>query len=419
MSAIQIQGMRPLHGTIEIQGSKNAVLPLMAAALLAPGTTVIRHVPAIEDVFTMMKILEALGCPCSLEDGTLSIDAGNPDGIGIPETYVRKMRSSCLLLGPLLSRKGEAVTYFPGGCVIGTRPIDYHIRALEQMGAVFFEAGGMILAGTGGLKGGEIRFPYPSVGATENVLMAAVLADGTTVLDNCAREPEIAELCRFLSKMGARIYGTGEKRLVIEGVKELTPVEFFLSGDRICAGTYLAAACAAGGEVTVRGVDPWVLREPVRIMRHMGARIGIREEEQEIRLTMEKRPSGFVLCTGPYPEFPTDLQSVFLAVASSAEGKSRITETVFDARFAAASVMQRFGARIRAEGRTLFVEGRYPLKPSIADAPDLRGGAALLVAAMAADGRSMIGNCEHIARGYEDICRDLVSLGAEAEWIRI
>ena len=419
MSAIQIQGMRPLFGTVEIQGSKNAVLPLMAAAVLAPGVTVIRHVPAIEDVITMMKILEALGCPCSLGDGTLTIDAKDPDGIGIPEKYVGKMRSSCLLLGPLLSRMGEAVTYFPGGCVIGARPIDFHIHALEQMGAVFFEAGGMILAGTGGLKGSEIRFPYPSVGATENALMAAVLAEGTTVLDNCAAEPEIAELCRFLTKMGAKIHGTGEKRLVIEGVKELTPTEFFLTGDRICAGTYLAAACAAGGEVTVRGVDPWVLKEPLRVMRQMGAAITTREETQEILLTMERRPAGFRVCTGPYPEFPTDLQSVFLAVASAAEGRSRITETVFEARFAAAAVMERFGARIRAEGRTLFVEGRYPLKPSIADAPDLRGGAALLVAAMAADGRSMIGNCEHIARGYEDIVRDLVSLGAEAEWIRI
>lgn len=419
MSAIQIQGMRPLNGTVEIQGSKNAVLPLMAASVLAPGKTVIRHVPAIEDVFTMMKILEALGCLCSLQDQILTIDAGSLDGIGIPEEYVGKMRSSCLLLGPLLSRKKEAVTYFPGGCVIGTRPIDFHIRALEQMGAMFFEAGGMILAGTKGLKGSEICFPYPSVGATENALMAAVLAEGTTVLKNCAREPEIAELCRFLKKMGARISGAGESRIVIEGVRELKPVDYFLTGDRICAGTYLAAACAAGGTVTVRGVDPWVLREPIRIMRHMGAEITVKEEEQEICLLMEKRPSGFSLCTGPYPEFPTDLQSVFLSVAATAEGKSRITETVFEARFAAASIMQRFGARIRTEGRTLFVEGRYPLKPSIADAPDLRGGAALLVAAMAADGRSMIGNCGHIARGYEDICRDLVSLGAEAEWIRI
>lgn len=413
MSAIQVQGMNPLEGTIEIQGSKNAVLPMMAASLMASGTTVIRHVPAIEDVFSMMGILESLGCRCSLKDGILLMDTTGLSGHKIPEEYVGRMRSSCLLLGPLLSRMGEAVTCYPGGCVIGKRPIDLHLYALKELGAEFFEAGGMILARAADLKGSRIRFRYPSVGATENAIMAAVQAEGTTILENCAREPEVEELCRFLAVMGARINGAGKSRITVEGVNRLHPMEYELGGDRICAGTYLAAALTATGDVTVKGVCPGHLREPVSLMRRMGAVIDMNEQEAMIRLRMKKRPVGFRVSTGPYPEFPTDLQSVFLAAACTADGESEITETVFEARFAAAAMMRRFGARIRIHGMTAGVEGRYPLKPAIAEAPDLRGGAALIAAALAADGLSVIGNCGHIDRGYEDICRDLKALGAD------
>jgi len=207
LSAIQIQGLRPLKGTVGIQGSKNAVLPMMAASLLADGVTVIRHVPEIEDVFSMMGILESLGCKCSLEKGVLTVDTKAASGHRIPEEYVGKMRSSCLLLGPLLAERGEAVTYYPGGCVIGKRPIDLHLYALKRLGASFFEAGGMILARADRLRGARIRFSYPSVGATENAILAAVTAEGETEIENCAREPEIMELCRFLAAMGARIRG--------------------------------------------------------------------------------------------------------------------------------------------------------------------------------------------------------------------
>lgn len=417
MSAIQIQGLKPLKGTIEIQGSKNAVLPMMAAAFMAAGVTVIRHVPAIEDVFSMMGILKSLGCKCELSQGVLTIDTASAKGCRIPESYVGKMRSSCLLLGPLLARMGEAVTYYPGGCVLGKRPIDMHLTALEMLGASFFEAGGMILARAEELRGASIEFRYPSVGATENAVMAAVTAEGVTVLKNCAREPEITELCRFLSQMGARIDGAGSSRITIEGVSRLYPVEFHLSGDRICAGTYLAAAMITAGDVAVRGTEPESLKEPLELMRRMGAEVRIQEEEKEIRVSMNKRPRGFLVSTGPYPKFPTDLQSVFLAAACVADGESRITETVFEARFAAAAIMRRFGAAIRFEGMTAVVEGRYPLKPAIADAPDLRGGAALVLSSLGAEGLSFIRDCGHIARGYEDICRDLRSLGADAEWI--
>lgn len=417
MSAIQIQGLRPLKGTVGIQGSKNAVLPMMAAALLARGVTVIRHVPEIEDVFSMMGILDSLGCKCSLEKGVLTMDTGAASGHRIPEEYVGKMRSSCLLLGPLLAGRGEAVTYYPGGCVIGKRPIDLHLYALKQLGASFFEAGGMILARADRFRGDRIRFSYPSVGATENAILAAVTAEGETEIENCAREPEITELCRFLAVMGARIRGAGKSRITVEGVKRLYPVEFLLGGDRICAGTYLAAAAMTAGDVTVIGTEPESLREPVFYLRRMGADISIKEREKEIRLKMGGRPGPVSLCTGPYPEFPTDLQSVFLAAASVADGESRITETVFEARFAAAAILRQFGARIHMEGQTAVAAGTYPLKPAVAEAPDLRGGAALVLAGLAADGLSVIGNCRHIRRGYEDLCRDLGSLGAEICWL--
>ena len=417
MSAIQIQGLRPLKGTVGIQGSKNAVLPMMAASLLADGVTVIRHVPEIEDVFSMMGILESLGCKCSLEKGVLTVDTKASSGHRIPEEYVGKMRSSCLLLGPLLAGRGEAVTYYPGGCVIGKRPIDLHLYALKRLGASFFEAGGMILARADRLRGARIRFSYPSVGATENAILAAVTAEGETEIENCAREPEIMELCRFLAAMGARIRGAGKSRIAVEGVRRLYPAEFFLGGDRICAGTYLAATAMTAGDGTGMGAEPEELREPVYILRRMGADISIKEREKEIRLRMDQRPGPVSLCTGPYPRFPTDLQSVFLAAASVACGESRITETVFEARFAAAALLRQFGARIRIEGQTAVALGTYPLRPGIADAPDLRGGAALVLAGLAADGLSIIGSCRHIQRGYEDLCRDLGSLGAEICWL--
>ena len=413
----EIDGGRPLVGEVSIQGSKNAVLPMMAASLLADGVTVIRHVPEIEDVFSMMGILESLGCKCSLEKGVLTVDTKASSGHRIPEEYVGKMRSSCLLLGPLLAGRGEAVTYYPGGCVIGKRPIDLHLYALKRLGASFFEAGGMILARADRLRGARIRFSYPSVGATENAILAAVTAEGETEIENCAREPEIMELCRFLAAMGARIRGAGKSRIAVEGVRRLYPAEFFLGGDRICAGTYLAAAAMTAGDVTVMGAEPEDLREPVYILRRMGADISIKEREKEIRLRMDQRPGPVSLCTGPYPGFPTDLQSVFLAAASVACGESRITETVFEARFAAAALLRQFGARIRIEGQTAVALGTYPLRPGIADAPDLRGGAALVLAGLAADGLSIIGSCRHIQRGYEDLCRDLGSLGAEICWL--
>ena len=421
MSAIQVQGLLPLNGRIQVQGSKNGVLPLMAAALLGRGVTVLRHVPRISDVRIMADILRYLGCRVSLEKDCVTIDASALCRNQIPRTYAGKMRSSCLLLGPLLARLGEAVIAYPGGCVIGKRPIDFHIHALERLGAGFKEQNGWITAKaaakSGRLFGTWIVFPYPSVGATENALLASVLAEGTTILLNCAMEPEIEELCRFLIKMGARIRGAGGPELVIEGKEQLEACEFDLQGDRICGGTYLAAAMTAGGDVTVSGVRPGDLREPLKAMRRMGARIQADEEKQEIRLVMEKRPEPVRLETGPYPMFPTDLQPLLLAAACTANGKSRIRETVFEARFEAAKEMRQFGAGIGIEKDTVFAEGRYPLRPAFVRAPDLRGGAALVLAALAAEGESRIADSGYIKRGYEDICRDLRMLGADVREI--
>lgn len=421
MSAIEIRGLIPLQGKLEIQGAKNAVLPMMAATLLHRGTTVIENVPSIADVDCMMKILQSLGCVCTLEERTLTVDAKHIIRTEIPEEYVGKMRSSMMVLGPLLSRMGEATTCFPGGCVLGKRPVDLHLMALRALRAEVYEAGGVILARAGRMKGARIDFSFPSVGATENAVMAAVLAEGVTELHGCAMEPEIEELCRFLVSMGANICGIGTGTLFIKGVEALHGTVYRLKADRICAGTYLAAAAATLGDVVVSGVPKEDLKAPLKVLLQMGAEIETSEKGMipEIRLRMKGRPKGVSFVTGPYPAFPTDLQSPFLAAACVGTGISEITESVFEARFEAARILRQFGANIRLAGSRAVVEGRYPLKPAIVSAPDLRGGAALLIGALAAEGVSMIAGLSHIERGYEDVCRDLSLLGADIKRINL
>ena len=388
---------------------------MMAVSLLTEGRTEIRNVPRISDVFLMAEILRDLGCQVMFQDDVLEIDASGLSGTVISEKTVGKMRSSSLLLGPLLSRAGEVTTWYPGGCVIGKRPIDFHLDVLRAMGAEILDDGGMLIAKAKKLCGTTFRFPYPSVGATENALMAAALASGTTKLLNCAREPEIVELCSFLRSMGAKISGERTGTITVDGVEKLFPTDHVTAGDRICAGTYLAAAAAAGGEI---GVDPVVLVEPLKALRKMGARIrisGATGPKARIGMVMERRPAGVEIDTGPYPGFPTDLQSVFLAVEAAGSGESRFKETVYEARFEAAMRLAAFGADVSLHKDTAIIRGRYPLVPGIAETPDLRGGAALLVAALAADGLSVISDSGHLKRGYEDIGRDLRKLGADIE----
>ena len=433
MSAIRVTGLLPLEGEISIQGSKNAVLPMMAAALLHRGLTVLTNVPKIRDVACMTRILEHLGCACICRGSSIFMDAREVQRTEIPEEYVRSMRSSIIVLGALLGRLGEGNCCYPGGCLIGARPIDLHLAALKSLGAQICEEEGIIKAVTRtkkGLEGTEILFAYPSVGATEQALLAAVLADGVTVIRGAAMEPEISQLCHFLNNMGAVICGTGTSTLMIQGVQCLKDSTFRVEGDRIAAGTYGAAVMAAGGDITLKGIRPSSLRLPLMLLEQAGAEVDCAEEgrtlsatgigwEQEgrIRIRREGRPGPLNLKTGPYPEFPTDLQSPFMAFLAAARGTSRIEERVFEERFGTVGELVKMGASIRIEEKTAVICGKYPLRGACVKAAALRGGAALVVGALAAEGETIIKDCGHIERGYEDICRDLSALGAGIGWI--
>lgn len=410
MSAIRLCGLHSLNGEITIQGSKNAVLPVMAASLLHKGTTVITNVPEIQDVFCMKGILECLGCRISLKDHTLIIDTRDLASVRIPDMQIKRMRSSIMLLGPLLGRLGEAVTCHPGGCSIGRRPVDLHLHALRGLGAGIRVEGERITASAAQLKGADIWLDYPSVGATENALMAAVAAAGTTRIYGAAREPEIIELCRFLTRMGADVSGAGTDLLVVRGGKTLHDTVFHVAGDRIVAGTYLGAVLAAGGTVFLREAPVPHLEQMLLKTTAMGARIEVQPDG--ILAVMEHRPKSVVIRTAPYPGFPTDLQSVMLAAAAVADGSSVIEETVFEGRFATAVQLKKMGADIEISDRTARIRGVRQLTGTETAAADLRGGAALVVAGLAAEGETVITGYGHIQRGYEDICRDLTGAGA-------
>lgn len=428
MSAIQVQGLRPLKGEVGIQGSKNAVLPMMAASILHKGTTVLTHVPRIQDVFCMMGILESMGCSCFLDGHRLTICTRSLTDIHIPKQYLTAMRSSIMMLGALLGRCGEAATCYPGGCSIGKRPIDLHLYALEKLGAEIKEEDGKIEARASRLKGADIILSFPSVGATENALLAAVLAEGTTVIHGAAREPEIEELCRMLNSMGAEISGGGSDTVTVEGVKTLHDTVYEVPGDRIVAGTYLSCVMAAGGQASFTGVCPRQMERVLEVLGQMGAEICA--GESRIGITMKARPRSIDLQTEPYPGFPTDLQSPMLSLFSIGTGIGTICETIFEGRFATAAQLRKMGACIEirrqpgedrsgegkqsgGEEKLAVVRGTYPLRGCTVEATDLRGGAALVVAGLAAEGTTTITDCRHILRGYEDICGDLRSLGAE------
>ena len=410
MSVIQVQGLRSLKGEIKIQGSKNAVLPIMAAAVLHKGTTVIHNVPRIQDVFCMLGILEHIGCICGFDGHSLTINASTLTQAEIPEAYIKSMRSSIMLSGPLLGRTGNAVTSFPGGCSIGERPIGLHLSAFRKLGAVIEEKGDKLLASADRLMGADIYFPFPSVGATENALMAAVYAQGVTVIHGAAKEPEIITLCEFLNNMGAKIHGTGTSRLAVTGVKELCDSEFTVAGDRIVAGTYLMAVMAAEGNIVLQGIQPGHLTSVLTLTEKMGA--DIKQYENQLEVSMRGRPDCIDVMTEPYPGFPTDLQSQLMAVMASSKGTGRLKETIFEGRFGTAKELQKLGADIIIEGKRAVVRGLYPLKGNRVTATDLRGGAALVVAGLACEGVTEIHECHHIERGYVDICSDLSSLGA-------
>lgn len=413
MSVIEIQGLRSLKGEIRIQGSKNAVLPIMAACLLHKGTITITNVPGIQDVFCMKGILEFLGCGCELEGHTLTVDARQLSSCRIPEEEGKRMRSSIMLLGPLLGRMGEAIMCHPGGCSIGERPVDLHIKALRDLGASIQTEGETIHGVAARLVGGDIHLAFPSVGATENAVLAAVAASGVTRIYGAAMEPEIRILCKFLKSMGAQIEGIGTRMLMIRGGRPLHDTVFAVPGDRIVAGTYLGTVTAAGGDVLLRGIPSDQMRAVLTAAAQMGATLQYGRSGSELLVSMKRRPQPIQLETGPYPEFPTDLQSMMLAAAAVAEGTSTVCENIFEARFATAKELQKLGAQIIIEGRTARITGRCPLYGAEVEALDLRGGAALVAAGLAAEGRTRIGGYHFIHRGYEDICRDLAQVGAD------
>jgi len=407
-----ITGGRRLSGRIAVGGAKNSALKVMAAALLAEGRTELRNVPDIADCRTMTDVLRRLGAVVERRDGTLSIEASGPLEAETPYELVRRMRASILVLGPLLARTGRARVAMPGGCNIGRRKIDLHIRGLERMGAEFsYDHGYLVAESSARLQGAVLSLDFPSVGATENLLMAAVSAAGTTVIENAAREPELQDLADFLVAMGARIDGVGTPTIEVEGVDAFAPTVHTVIPDRIEAGTFAVAACVTRGDVTLVGARADHLDLVLAKLDEAGARVSV--EEAGVRVTMDERPRAVDLVTLPYPGFPTDLQPPIMALLATAEGTSIITENVFESRFMFVDELNRMGADIRTEGHHAVVRGVDRLSSAPVRALDLRAGAALILAALGADGVTEIADVGHVDRGYEDIDSKLSALGAE------
>ncbi len=410
MEYLQIEGGRPLKGQVRIQGSKNAALPILAAAVLNPGKTILHRCPRIRDVEAMLDILKNLGCKVAWERDTVCIDARGLASYTISREHAKQMRSSITLLGSLLGRTGQAYIPYPGGCVIGERPIDLHIAGLKKMGVEFPESPEGVEARCSRLKGDRLVLGFPSVGATENLLQAAVLAEGTTWIFGAAREPEILELCRFLNSMGAKIAGAGTSRIRITGVKKLHDTEYTIAADRIVAGTYLCAAVACGGEAALLGAPVSHMQGMFPVFWKMGARLHL--EGEALVIQAPGRCFGVSgIETLPYPGFPTDLQSPLMAALCRTRGMSSIRENIFEARFKIVEELRSMGARIRVEKNRAFIQGVENLQGGNLYARELRGGAALCVAAACAQGQSRIYDCRYILRGYENVTGDLKNLG--------
>lgn len=410
MEKIIITGGNPLNGTIRVSGAKNAVLPILAASLLTTTETKLLDVPNLADVGVICSVLQELGAHIYKEGNELTITVPYLASSEAPYEYVRKMRASFLVMGPLLARTGRARISLPGGCAIGTRPIDLHLKGFAALGADIRYGAGYIEATAEELTGAKIYLDFPSVGATENIMMAAVLAQGQTILENAAEEPEIVDLANFLNSMGARIKGAGTKVIRIDGVPQLTGAVHAVIPDRIEAGTYLVAAAITRGDVLVENIIIDHLK-PV-VAKLMEAGVCLMETDYGLRVSCNRRVRGVDIKTLPYPGFPTDMQAQMMALMSVADGTSIITETVFENRFMHVNELKRMGARIKIEGRTAIVQGVKSLTGAEVKATDLRAGAALILAALAAEGQTEIGNIYHIDRGYEQLIEKLQGIGA-------
>ncbi len=411
---ISIEGNHKLSGEINVKGAKNAVLKEMILPILSEGKYVLTNVPLIADVQYMQDVLEVLGINSTFQDDALKIETPSHIGIEAPYEIVQKMRASIIILGPLLARCGEARIAFPGGDQLGPRPVQMHLDALEKMGANFELDHGVLIGKTDGLNGVEINLPYASVGATENVLLAAVLAKGRTVIENAAREPEIVDIANMLIKMGANIIGAGTSEIIIEGVEKLAPTSHEIIGDRIVAGTFLAAILSTKGSGKINGINPEHLPMEIKKLNEMGAKI--ETNSTSISVEYQDNLQAIELSTLPFPGVATDLQPIFGSALLLADGTSILTENVYDQRFQWIPEVQRMGANIQTGWQHAMIKGVKRLSGAPVHATDIRTGASLIIAALQADGFSTISGIDHINRGYEDIVMSLSSLGGVIEY---
>lgn len=417
MSRLVINGGKPLCGVVRIQGAKNSVLPIMAASLLSDGECVISGCPNISDADNAVRILEDLGAYTERYADRISINASNAFKCVIPDVLMRKMRSSIVFLGAIVSKCGRARVSFPGGCEIGCRPIDLHISSLEKMNISVVGRNGYLECRTDGIKGADINLTFPSVGATENIMLAACRADGKTVIENAAREPEIVDLQNFINAMGGRVSGAGTSRIEIFGVKRLRGVTYRIIPDRIVAATYLCAVAATRGCALLKDVNPEDLSAVVSLLRDAGCDISVYDDSISIDCEKTERIKSIdSVRTMPYPGFPTDAGSPFVALMSLARGTTVFVETVFENRYKYVGELLRMGADIKTEGRVAVIDGVEKLFGTTVEAQDLRGGAALCVAAVAAEGTTVIDRAEYVLRGYEHIDKDLRDLGADIKF---
>ena len=417
MANLVIQGPSRLNGALSVHGAKNSTLPLMAATLLCDGECVLHNCPQLSDVDASTRILRHLGCKVIREGSTVTVDARNAQDWDIPDALMREMRSSIVFLGAIINRMHKATLSFPGGCELGPRPIDLHLQALRKMGVLIEEDHGCLSCSVPEhLKGASIGLSFPSVGATENILLAAVCAEGITVVSNAAREPEICDLADFLNACGAKIHGVGDSTIIIEGVRHLSGCEHRVIPDRIAAATYLSAAAVTGGDIELKDVVPAHLLPVLPVFEESGCEVSV--DQNRIRLKAPDRLSRVKsIRTMPYPGFPTDAQAPIMTMTCLAKGTSIFVENIFESRYKHVGELLRLGANIKVEGRVAIVEGVERLSGAPVEAADLRGGAALVVAGLAAGGITRVGGIHHIDRGYEHIEDSFKTLGAEIKRI--
>jgi len=416
MDKLLIRGGAPLGGEVCISGAKNAALPILCAGLLVPGVLELHNVPQLQDVSTTLRLLERMGVKTARDGHRVSLDASSVTQLEAAYDLVKTMRASILVLGPLLARFGEARVSLPGGCAIGQRPVDQHIKGLQALGARIEIEHGYVVARAGRLRGARIITDMVTVTGTENLMMAAVLADGETVIENAAREPEVVDLAGALNALGARVRGAGTDRIVVEGVERLHGGAWRVMPDRIETGTFLCAVAAAGGELRLTGCRPDTLDATLEKLREAGLQIEAGTDWLHAR--MRGRPRAVNLRTAPYPGFATDMQAQMMAVNCVAEGTGVITETIFENRFMHVSELQRLGATLDTEGNTVVVRGKESLSGAIVMATDLRASASLVIAGLVAQGRTLVDRIYHLDRGYERMERKLAAAGADIERVR-